>query len=73
MFHFYAPCKYQKPRDFWMFLGDVEVNHWPEIGKKLAIDRHQLKVIWRLFGDFVVGFEYIQYIFQVIVWLTLSV
>ena len=36
MFHFYAPCKYQKPRDFWMFLGDVEVNQWPEIGKKLA-------------------------------------
>ena len=47
MFHFYTPRKYQKTIDFLMFLGDIEVKHWPEMGHKLA-NKHQVKAIWRI-------------------------
>ena len=32
IFPFYTPGKRQKTRDFLIFSGGIEMEHWPEIG-----------------------------------------
>ena len=32
MFHFYTPWKHQKAKDFLMFSGGIEMEHWLKMG-----------------------------------------